>query len=48
MQEKYTPASYQEIISMWDKELPNRFKTKMGKSIYPELLEKLKKQLLVV
>ena len=43
--EKYKPESYQEVISLWERELPTRMKTTKGKSLYPELLENLKKNL---
>src|SRR3989338_3249 len=46
VEEKYTPESYQEVISLWEREFPKRFKTEKGKSLYPELLENLKKNLL--
>jgi hypothetical protein len=46
VQEKYTAESYFGIIDLWQKELPKRFKTEKGKSIYPELLENLQKNLL--
>ena len=46
VEEKYKPESYQEVISLWEREFPKRFKTEKGKSLYPELLENLKKNLL--
>jgi len=46
VQEKYKSESYQEVISLWEREFPNRFKTDKGKSLYPELLENLKNNLL--
>jgi len=46
VEEKYTPESYQKVISLWEREFPKRFKTEKGKSLYPELLENLKKNLL--
>jgi HD superfamily phosphodiesterase len=46
VQEKYRPESYQEVISLWEREFPKRFKTEKGKSLYPELLENLKKEIL--
>ena len=46
VQEKYAPESYQEVISLWEREFPKRFKTQKGKSLYPVLLENLKRDLL--
>ena len=46
VEEKYKPESYQKVISLWEREFPKRFKTEKGKSLYPELLENLKKNLL--
>ena len=46
IEEKYKPESYREVISLWERELPTRMKTTKGKSLYPELLENLKKNLL--
>lgn len=46
VQEKYKPECYPEVISLWEREFPTRFKTEKGKSLYPELLENLKKNLL--
>ncbi len=46
VQDKYTPESYQEVISLWESEFPKRFKTQKGKSLYPDLLKKLKANLL--
>ncbi|MBL7058909.1 HD domain-containing protein [Candidatus Pacearchaeota archaeon] len=46
VQEKYKSESYQEVISLWEREFPKRFKTEKGKSLYPELLENLKKEIL--
>ena len=46
VQEKYRPDSYRGIIELWEREFPNRLKTEKGKALYPELLDKLKKQLL--
>ena len=46
VEEKYKPESYQEVISLWEREFPKRFKTEKGKSLYPELLENLKKEIL--
>lgn len=45
IKEKYTKESYKEIISLWEREFPKRFKTKKGKLLFPELLIKLKKEL---
>ncbi len=46
VEEKYTLASYQEVISLWEREFPKRFKTEKGKSLYPKLLENLRRNLL--
>lgn len=46
VQEKYTSESHQKVIILWEREFPNRFKTEKGKTLYPELLENLKKNLL--
>ena len=46
VQEKYMLESYQEVISLWEREFPKRFKTEKGKSLYPALLEDLKRDLL--
>jgi len=46
VEEKYKPESYHEVISLWEKELPTRMKTTKGKSLYPKLLDDLKKNLL--
>jgi uncharacterized protein len=35
-----------EKIEMWEKDMPKRLKTKTGKLMYKELMEKLKKELL--
>ena len=44
--EKYTPESYQKVISLEEKEFPTRFKTEKGKQLYPKLLKKLKEEIL--
>lgn len=46
VKEKYTSESYKKIINFWEKEFPNRIKTKKGKALFPELLKKLRKAFL--
>ena len=45
LQEKFSPGSYDELIILWEKELPKRMKTREGKELYPKLLDKLKEEL---
>ena len=44
LKEKYEPDSFKEIITMWKKEMPSRFKTKKGKELFSELLTILQSQ----
>jgi len=45
VQEKYSKDSYSELIKLWEKEFPQRMKTKVGKETYLSLLNKLKLEL---
>ena len=45
VKEKYKKNSYKKVIDLWEREFPNRIKTKIGKEKYLKLLEKLKKDL---
>ncbi len=43
LKQKYQKNDWEKMIVLWRKEFPRRIKTKIGKSLYPELIKKLEK-----
>jgi isopentenyldiphosphate isomerase len=48
LQQKYQPESYQKLIDLWENELASRIRTLKGRSVYPQLLKKLKEDVVVI